>query len=396
LVEPHPDLCERVSQAVADLDQWTAAATAAAAPASNSPEARPLPENAMVVLETALLTVALLSETKCGLAVRAARKAPGANQNDVARLTALQDRWKAYHRRLQEHQEQPPSRSTSSSSSSTSKQAVASVAASGRQGGSNIDSKHGPLPHHLSPPQLEAAVAQCSSWKRLYYFLKDVDASRMEALVARGKAAYAAVESQKHRTQKLVKKSGAALGGTRKPFFLFAPRRGFTRQSQSPSTHSISYRHDLSEGSGSYRNSSNAFSSSSSSSGRNSSSSSGSESYNSSSRKQTGRFTTQPAASKAASTLADSLHKSTHTSGKKRAAADIMAVRPHGDSQVRTTSKARRDVAPPTRVDCRPLNPSALVTKEKLDTYFRPQSEKAHARRQVQEAVWDEATSPPR
>jgi hypothetical protein len=63
---------------------------------------------------------------------------------------------------------------------------------------------------------------------------------------------------------------------------------------------------------------------------------------------------------------------------------------------VRTTSKARRDVAPPTRVDCRPLNPSALVTKEKLDTYFRPQSEKAHARRQVQEAVWDEATSPPR
>jgi hypothetical protein len=74
--------------------------------------------------------------------------------------------------------------------------------------------------------------------------------------------------------------------------------------------------------------------------------------------------------------------------GKKRAADRGSAGRSHEEGSPAGGKKRPAAVAT-VRVDCRPLNPAQLVTQDKLNAYFRDPSDKANARRQVHEAVWE-------
>jgi len=179
LVEPYPVQQRRVQAAVNKLADFIAQCQGTSGEPSAPSPSVPLspPAGSLEALEEALVTVRLLKDTGAGHAVKAVRKQAGLDPAVQRRAQALQARWKAHCER-----------------------ATAPAAAAGDA------PPEAPLPHRLSPSDLEKEMKRCDTWKGLYFVLQEQEAAMLARSAKRLTQAYAEAKSGQHRTQKLYKK----------------------------------------------------------------------------------------------------------------------------------------------------------------------------------------------
>jgi hypothetical protein len=133
IVEPYPASRDNIQNALHCLLEWDEKEKASTYAA--------FPSGKLCILENTLVSIKLLRETNAGHVVKSLLKTPTLFEEYRERLKNLQKKWKHYHKLW-----------NSTSPIDLEPDLI--------------------LPHGFSPQQLEEAMEELTTWKKLYYFLE--------------------------------------------------------------------------------------------------------------------------------------------------------------------------------------------------------------------------------